>query len=121
MGLEVEVLIAFVDPCGAPEVVDRRRVDPHPRESDRQSFVERMQPPNVREDDDARCIGIDRRSTERAEAVPVGRVEDEALAARRPGASRDRRRRRASGRLVAHARLLVRGARLYPRWQDVEP
>jgi hypothetical protein len=76
------------------EVVDRDRVDAALGEAEGKLFVEAIEPPNVREADDADPVGLVGGRLEGCEAVAVGRLElDVVVRDRSAGNSGDRRQR----------------------------
>ena len=76
------------------EVVDRDRVEAALGEAEGKLLVEAIEPPNVREDDDADPVGLVGGRLEGCEAVAVGRLElDVIVRDRSAGNSGDRRQR----------------------------
>jgi hypothetical protein len=96
-----EVVVALRDAGRAPEVVERERSEAALGEPERELLVEAVEPPDVRQDDDAHARAVVGEREERGELRPVGRREDDVLGANR-GAAGDRGDRRDGVELEAH-------------------
>jgi hypothetical protein len=96
----VEVVTPLRYARRAPEIVDRDRVVTPLGKTKGQLFVETVEPPNVREDDDADSVGLVGGRLERGKAVPVGRLKLDVVVG--DGGARDAGDRRQRVELEAH-------------------
>jgi hypothetical protein len=101
----VEVAAAAPGPCRPAVVVEGQRMHSGIAEPKRQLLIERMQPPDVGQDHHAWGVENLGRGAERGEPVSVARLKDDPSSPSR--AARHGRHRRARGRSMAHAQVLL--------------
>src|SRR6266566_4985457 len=104
----LEVVSPLCRAGGSPEVVDREGVVTALGETKGELLVEAVEPPDVREDDDADYVGIVRGRLEGGKAVAVSRLELDVVVG--DGRARDARDRRQGVEFEAHGLSLSAGS-----------